>query len=441
MNKSTRTPIYGTVLFAMLSGSALAAPVGIALNGVSLEQPNGRGNAVITYRLDEAPVIVTVDVQTNTLDNGAGEWVSLGGGLVKRLTGDIGIVRRTGRCTIKWNSTKDWPEQVVETGRIRATVTAWATNAPPDWMVIGLKKPNDVRFYAESNHVPEGVASDVYKSEKMLMRRVPAAGAIWTMGLTADQGTAVADDTIPRRVMLSKDYFVGVYEVTQCQYTNMGMTAAAGFSSYSDSWKRPACKLNMVDVRGTVNLPNGSYNVTETSACGRLHNISGGKIEFDLPTETQWEFACRAGTQTAYNNGTDYTQPNCDAIAWYGLNSTQETSDGTRQPHPVGTKPPNAFGLYDMNGNIHEMCLDRYVEGSEYSATFVEGYEKGAVTVDPLAANWSSSASLVNRIVTRGGGWNSEMKYCRSGARLPMTSYGASYDTNGFRICCPAVFQ
>ncbi len=433
--------VLNVVLFACATASAATSEV--ALRSVSFEQPGGAGSALIKYTLDEAPVIVTIDVQTNTLDNGAGSWVSLGGNVVKTISGDFGIVRKTGACQAKWMAARDWPGNVVATDRIRAVVTAWATNAPPDYMVLGLKKSNDIRFYAESGHVPYGVTNDLYKGEQLLMRRIPAAGRIWTMGITPKEyyeETKVPTNSIPHKVMLTKDYFMGVYEVTQCQYTNIGMSAVSGYTDYPDSWKRPVSGISNASMRGGLADVNGTYNVVGTSACDYLYKLSGKKIEFDLPTEAQWEFACRAGWDTAYNNGTSATEANLNLIAWNNKNTKTDTTDNQVQTHPVGLKAPNAFGLYDMHGNVQERCLDRYTTGDDYLATLAPGFENGAVTVNPRGGStWSSDRQLV----MRGGSVSHGIDESRSGRR-GSGSYnvgGDSYRYNGFRVCCPAVFK
>ena len=430
------------ICLAALAASAHAsgAVSSVALSDVAFSQPAGRGDALITYSLGEAPAIITVDVQTNSLDNGEGEWTSLGGGIVKSLSGDFGIVRKTGACSIRWACAKDWPGRVVATGRIRAVVSAWATNAPPDWMVVGLGKQNDVRFYAESNHVPEGVESDLYKGAELLMRRIPAAGRVWTMGITPeeyDDETMVPTNNMPHRVMLTRDYFMGVYEVTQGQYTNIGMSAASGFTGYEDSWKRPVSHINNGAMRGALASLDGKYNAGPSSACGLIYAKTG--VEFDLPTEAQWEYACRAGTTSAFNNGGGCTDDDYDEVGWNGNNSKTGTTDNKMQPHAVGLLSPNSYGLYDMHGNVQEVCLDRWTSGTDWLDTFAPGFEDGSVTIDPRGG---STWSTANRIVVRGGSYTSGhgRDLGRSGNRGEMT-YTYHGDYNGFRLCCPAVFR
>ena len=111
--------------------------------------------------------------------------------------------------------------------------------------------------------------------------------------------------------------------------------------------------------------------------------------EYDLPTEAQWEFACRAGTPGPHAG-------NLADMAWFELNSD-------RQTHPVGQKQPNAWGLYDMHGNVAEWCADGYV-----------GYPGGRAT-DPMGA-YDGPSSGTSRIY-RGGAAGSSVGQCRSGIR------------------------
>lgn len=112
-----------------------------------------------------------------------------------------------------------------------------------------------------------------------------------------------------------------------------------------------------------------------------------------LPTEAEWEYACRAGATGTYAG-------ELDAMAWYGYYHTPKGTSKDATTHPVGTKKPNAWGLYDMHGNVCEWCQDWYEED----------YPSGSVT-DPMG---SSNASFC---VIRGGCWNSYAKYCRSAFR------------------------
>lgn len=121
-----------------------------------------------------------------------------------------------------------------------------------------------------------------------------------------------------------------------------------------------------------------------------------GKI-YRLPTEAEWEYACRAGTKTVYSFGDDASK--LGDYAWYVENA--------EKPQPIGKKKPNAWGLYDMHGNVSEWCLDRYV--ADIYSTFTKGPVKGPVVL-PTAAEYP--------YVARGGSWDDDADRLRSAARL-----------------------
>jgi formylglycine-generating enzyme required for sulfatase activity len=173
----------------------------------------------------------------------------------------------------------------------------------------------------------------------------------------------------PHEVTISKPFYMGVTEVTQAQYQAiMGM--------------------NPSDVKGATNpVEMVSWN-DATEFCKKLSEKTRQAVR--LPTEAEWEYACRAGTKTAFCFGDADT--GLGDYAWYDGNSGSKT-------HPVGQKKPNAWGLYDMHGNVWEWCADWYAD-----------YPKGAVT-DPQGPTSGASRVL------RGGSWNFDPALCRSATR------------------------
>ena len=163
---------------------------------------------------------------------------------------------------------------------------------------------------------------------------------------------------------------------------------------------------------------------------GLLRAATG--VDFDLPTEAQWEFACRAGTTTAYCCGIASTgNPNEHVYSIEGIGSYAVftyNKNGTMSP--VGTKEPNGFGLYDMMGNVREMCLDWK---GDYPSD-------GGTYTNPRGADKPKSLNMETDsvVMVRGGYYNSIADAMRSAARSTCVVYNWS-DTNGFRLVCPAV--
>jgi formylglycine-generating enzyme required for sulfatase activity len=148
--------------------------------------------------------------------------------------------------------------------------------------------------------------------------------------------------------------------------------------------------------------PASGYPITNATVTANFNNNG-----YRLPTEAQWEYACRAGTITAYNTDTSIN----NNTGWYNANSMNTT-------HEVGKKPPNARGLYDMHGNVWEWCWDWF-----------GNYPSGAQT-NPTGA--SSGQTRVNR----GGSWFSSSQGLRSACRngdLPSAQFG----NLGFRVVRP----
>ena len=228
-----------------------------------------------------------------------------------------------------------------------------------------------------------GFNVDAYKTTKLVLKRLEA-------GTFKMQGST--------NVKLTKPFFCGLFEVTQKQYT---LVTGANPSSFSGD-TLPVEKVSYNTIRGSSNgakWPSSSA-VDSSSFMGKLRSRTG--LDFDLPTEAQWEYACRAGTTTTYSYGNSEN----GNYMWYTSNSSSKT-------HPVGSKSANPWGLYDMHGNVWEWCLDWY-------GTLAYG-------TDPKG---SSSGSYR---VHRGGSWNVSADYCTSSHRSYST-LSDGYYYRGFRL-------
>ena len=205
----------------------------------------------------------------------------------------------------------------------------------------------------------------LYKTQLMALRRIPAASyGEWTMGNSSDCTNSTA-----HTVSLTKDYWLGVFEVTQDQYRRItgswGYSYTTNDTRYGDHRLIPAV-TRWNDVRdqwGTSATAAANswpaktdHTVMDGLFLQKLRARTRNVMKFDLPTEAQWEFACRAGTDTALYLGTG--DNNLKFVGWGQVTSGM---GGNGCPTSVGRFYPNAFGLYDMLGNVHEVCLDFYV--------------------------------------------------------------------------------
>ncbi|MCP4600358.1 MAG: SUMF1/EgtB/PvdO family nonheme iron enzyme [Proteobacteria bacterium] len=229
----------------------------------------------------------------------------------------------------------------------------------------------------------------------MTFKLIPAG--TFTMGSPANE-TGRSPDENQHQVTLSNPYYMQTTEVTQAQW----VAVMGSNPSYHSSC--PTCPVE-----------NVSWN--DAQSFKTALNAMGQGTYF-LPTEAQWEHAARAGTTTAFANG-GITQtgcgydPNLDQMGWYCYNSDLTT-------HPVAQKQANAWGLYDMHGNVWELCQDRY--GS---------YPAGPVT-DPAGPSSGSER------VYRGGCWITSALYCRSARRVAGLP-DARYHGVGFRLAATEV--
>lgn len=457
------------------AGISLSAAVpSIGPSGVGFSMQNGSKWAKITYTLTGAPAIVTMDIETNTLDNAAGEWVSIGGENVQTVSGSVNRVIRDldEPLEIRWKAAADWPDRVVKTSRIRAKLTLWPTDAPPDWLVIGLESDDDVRFYASTNFIPYGIHNDHYRTVAMVMRKISAVNRPWLMGSPDDEPGRDAEREVMHWVTFSEDYYIGIYELTQAQIRNAGYASAcAGYVGYDDSDICPADMLTMANTRGYDSYAtssrkwwpqSGHTNVPASSIIGKFR-LKTGLEEIDLPTEAQWEYACRAGTMTPYN--IDTNKFDLSEFCHYGSSASVACEEGGtgKKPNPVGKLMPNAWGLYDMHGNVRELCLDRLTLTNDYTATFQYDCQPGAygTTLDPVGGELctmilheNGTDWLNNQTIRRGGDFRmpgSEINSARSAARGygtynsatrtrgPTATQEVSY--NGARLCLPARFE
>lgn len=371
----------------------------------------------VKYTLDE-PAIVTFDVLTN--------GVSIGAANLKSTTGDLNrLVPATGSGemrTIAWNAYESWPDHKFKNGEVSVKVTAWATNSPPDYMVVKLvgEDKGARTFYPSADWFPGvgGVTNDMYKTDYLVMRRIPAAGKTFRMGSPDSEKKRNADNEILHYVSLTNDFYMAVFELTKKQYRNVvGSGPNERYFSYVPT--NPVDAVTYNAFRGSTKLwPRDGHDI-DTGSNLHVFRSTLNLPTLDLPTEAEWEFACRAGTLAARYDGSEHPGSGNDdvsSIAWLGA--------GSSEPHGVGQLIPNGYGLYDMLGNVDEQCLDYFSSGSAYAT-------RGETVIAPQGPETSSGH------VIRGTGsfWSADGSQARSAFRQNYEPSG-TWMAVGYRLVC-----
>lgn len=246
--------------------------------------------------------------------------------------------------------------------------------------------------WAEYLHIPAEIANSI----GMKMVLIPAGE--FSMGSPALESDASQDEKPQHRVRISTPLYLGMHETTVGQFRTFveearydaGTNWQTAFQAQTD--EHPVVNVSWHDA---------------VAFCGWLTKKEGK--HYLLPTEAEWEYACRAGTETKWSFG-DRTG-DLGTYAWFDGNSRRRT-------HPVGQKQPNPWGLHDMHGNAWEWCRDWY-DSSNYGASPIR---------DPNSLSGSSSR------VDRGGGWISNAGRCRAASRDNRAPAFRNF-AMGFRVC------
>ncbi len=296
------------------------------------------------------------------------------------------------------------------------------------YLVVDLSGGTNAVSYPVSHlaAAPKDGWTDEYKTGKLVLRRISPGS--FTMGCPVAEAGCNGLEAVPHKVTITNGFYIGVFEVTQKQYE---LVTGLSPSSYKGDM-RPVEDVSWNNIRGKSDEFNwpASNRVDDTTFVGLLRAKTGIK-SFDLPTEARWEYACRAGTTNALNNGKEMTNcssgtdPQVDEVGRYYFNrgGSKAKTDKTTAHEIVGSYKPNAWGLYDMHGNVWEWCLD-WFQGRA-------SFDPSRPRTDPVGPRWGSGR------VQRGGSWSGGATDCRSASRhfRPPNARNNNY---GFRLCCSA---
>lgn len=377
------------VLFAFSAATLFAKPT---FNTPVVSFNENTCLLTVRYTVSE-PAVVIAHVTTN--------GVPLKETEVNRMVGDVNraVVDASVEHAFYWQLAREFADAQFDASAIKVDLVAYAYDLPPDYMVIDFSRKNDVRYYETAEDVPGGLGrdgSDINRLDRYVMRRIPAKDVQFRMGFTDSRKTfyscnggaaGVTADNTAHNVTLRKDFYIGVYPMTVGQWNHIWasngsmynvdkMTNAEGKARRIKD--NPICPMEGMSykaLRGTIDAdkidwPNTGNDVAASSYLGQLRARTG--VLLDLPTEAQWEFAMRAGSSGELPDNQDFTQPgNKGGVPENNYGFTKQSvgtyyGESTAYPlGPVGYFTPNAFGVYDMIGNVGNWCVDRWEPHNE----------------------------------------------------------------------------
>jgi formylglycine-generating enzyme required for sulfatase activity len=273
---------------------------------------------------------------------------------------------------------------------------------------------------AASAHAAQGPDADKVITNSIGMKLTLIPAGRFLMGSPADEAERDPEEA-QHEVAITKPFYMGVYEVTQAQYRAIYPKHNAHFNEKNGGG--PDHPVEQVRWREAVEYCAKLSALPAEKKAGRVYR---------LPTEAEWEYACRARSKTAFNVGDTLSaaQANFNGNAPYGKADKGPHHQKTMK---VGSYAPNAFGLYDMHGNVMEWCADWY-DPAYYKNSPKEDPSGPAEGVVPtgFAKDYFH--------VVRGGCWLDEGRACRSAYRFRLQS-SEPYRLVGFRVVCTVAAQ
>jgi len=408
-------------VFACLCG--LVTQAASSVSDVTLSYDALNGIVTVNYTFSGDPAIVTVDFKI--------DGTSIGEARFTTVMGDVNrLVEESGAKRIVWPAAVESPGIEADAGKLTAEVKVWDVQTPPDYLVIDLKAIGERRYYVSTNAIPDGgLANLKYRRDYFVMRRIPAKGVTFRMGSPTSEANRSSKETT-HYVKFDYDYWMSIYILTNGAFDLARMDCFNNNNPPSFYDTKPS-NLSYISMRGVapdVDWPKTGHGVVGGWIASMRRRLG---VDVDYPTEAEWEFACRAGTSTA-SNGSGWWSWSRAHGSWVSQ------QDGVQ---PVGYLAPNAWGLYDMLGDVWEMCLDWHADSLDSWSSDPEnpelnpcGPESGTYRAHRGGdMNSNTNQRSANREGWAPDGGQKQYGYCNAYTRLtlPITLTYPTQETTG----------
>ena len=427
------------LLSAVAGVAGMACAAAPSVSNVTVTPSDDGHTVTIAYALTDGPAIVTLDVLTNGVSVGAA---------LERVSGDANRYVDADSGTIVWRP--DFPfGSFSASGEVVAKVTAWTIDDTPNYLVVDLHSTSSqrLRYFEREDLLPGGLFSNPeYRTSAMVFRRVPATGVTVTLGEkegVPGRQTDKSEDL--HQVSFSHDWYAAVFETTQSQWAMVYGTSVSGKCTIGGGYRpMETCAYTTIRDKG-VEANYYPADPNDNSFLGLFRKLTKGEpgfpqgVDFDLPGECQWEYTCRGIYGSGYyNDGGKVTQwqkddkiPGRYQFNQAETNAWTDAEAGTKGPESataiVGSYAPNAWGIYDMHGNVWEWCNDWY----QADITSLNG------VVNASGKFLADGVTVGSTRVRRGGSWYNVASDMLPSRRLNRDPSQLNSQI-GFRVFCRA---
>lgn len=337
------------------------------------------------------------------------------------------IVMGNGMHRLVWDVGTDAPGLFTSNFNVRVTLTPYG-ELTPVYMVIDLSGgPTATKYPVRYTTQAPDLSDDTCRTTEMWLRRCPAG--TFTMG----NGTTASVNAYPAHtVVLTKPFYIGIFEVTRAQFAAIDGKWPAGEATDAEKAERgilPVTTVSYYDMWGSAS----PMTMVGNTYLGYLKTRSG-LDGLDLPTEAQWEYACRAGT-----TGNSYLPAGADITKW-ASGAWFQGGVNVGRLYKVGSYPENPWGLYDMYGNVFESCRDDDPIGNsvdkvqqDIDAGIFDNSAAHIATYFTDPKGWPGRSSSTVMTI-RGGSYKNGAETMTSSYRL-YCGFQEKHDYRGFRVC------